>query len=510
MFGDVGPVRPRPSTSPTKSRLPKTPRAQPSQSPLIAKRFEFIRRLGEGSFGKVDLVRDRTDGQERVCKVIDTLGMKRAVLDQMKREIQILSELDSPHVVKIFHYVEDKDAFQLVLVLEYIAGGGCDRLLKSEGGHLTEMVTARLVRQLCTAVNYCHSKGIVHRDIKPEHMMLVRPDIGGSHSLKVIDFGLAAHAEAMSVRRLDRTGTPAYMAPEVVCQEAQPAFKADVWSIGVCTLEMLTGESVFKRDGSQDSYEKIRHYKGFDEVDRNLRRSPEWRRLSNRGKDFVRCLLTLDPGERPTASDALNHPWLVKVKAICAGETGQAIQGLAEYARASPVIRCCLLMIARHSTASCFDGCLGEALAEKFSSNNGRISREDLFAVIGRSVGFGSDGISTAALLAAAGFEDGSDIDLVELGAACSLTKYSSTLDIAVASFQAADSNHDGVADLVDVCALLGNRRFSWLDSLPQGKGFSRDRWCESVRLACGGCPSKVSKLRLSVSGSRSLARGGA
>lgn len=490
--------------------LPKTPRAQSSQSSITARRFEFIRRLGEGSFGKVDLVRDRTDGQERVCKVIDTLGMKRAVLEQMKKEIQILSTLDSPHVVKIFHYAEDKDAFQLVLVLEFIPGGGCDKLLKSEGGQLGEMVAARLVRQLCTAVSYCHSKGIVHRDIKPEHLMLLRPELGSGHSLKVIDFGLAAHAEATSLRRLDRTGTPAYMAPEVVAQEAAPASKADVWSIGVCTLEMLTGQSVFKGESCKDTYENVRSYKGFDDVERTLRKAPEWRRLSREAKDFVSCLLSLDPSERPSAAEALSHPWLVKVKAGSAGAAGELIQGLAEYARASPVVQCCLLMIARHSEVACLDGCLGKALTEKFRSGDGRIAREELFAAIGSSVGFGSDRVDIASLLGAAGFDEGSDIALVELAAACSLSKHSSTHDVAAAAFEAADSDHDGLADSADVRALLGNRGFAWLDMLPQGSAFSRDQWCESARVACGGRPGRASKLRLSVSGVRSIARGGA
>lgn len=504
--GPYSPKRPAssPATCEAPRMLPKTPRATPQLNPLIAKKFEFVRRLGEGAFGKVDLVRDRSNGQERICKVIDTLGMKKHVLDQMKKEIDILSALDHPHVVKIFHYVEDKQRFQLILILEYIPGGGCDGLLKRVG-FLDEVLAARLARQLLTAVAYCHSRGIVHRDIKPEHMMLVEPERGSSQHVKIIDFGLAATADDMCGRRLDRTGTPAYMAPEVVNRKAAPASKADVWSIGVCVLELLTGQNAFLGGSRAETYEKINGYSCFEDIEPILHKSQGWRRLTRQAKDFVRSLLGADLDQRPEAAEALAHPWVVKIKTGAAGDTGEVVQGLAMYARASPVVRTCLRMIVQRSGAADHDGPLGGVARD----GNGKASCEDVLAVIGRSVGFGADKVDVAAFLSATGLDRGGKVCVLELAAACLYAKYSSDEHIAASAFRAADVDRNGLVDLADVHALLGRHRCPVMEALPQDRPFKRDEWCQCLRV--GGSPSSVSKLRLCVAGTRALsARGGA
>lgn len=503
----------RPASSPANCKaprmLPKTPRATSratsNLNPLIAKRFEFVRKLGEGAFGKIDLVRDRNSGQERTCKVIDTLGMKRAVLEQMKKEIEILSSLEHSHIVRIFHYVEDKQRFQLILILEYIPGGGCDSLLKRMGC-LNELLAARLVRQLLTAVSHCHSRGIVHRDIKPEHMMVVQPEWGSSQDVKIIDFGLAANADDICGRRLDRTGTPAYMAPEVVNREAALASKADMWSIGVCALELLTGQSVFLGESLGETYEKIQRYTSFEDIKATFHKNPGWRRLSREAKDFVRSLLDVDPNQRLDAPEALAHPWVVKIKTGAAGSVGEVVQGLAMYARASPVIRSCLQMIVRRSEAAGLEGHMAGLTIE--GDCNGKASCEDVLAAIGQSVGFGADKVDVAALLRAAGLDrNGGKVCLVELAAACLHTKYSSIEDIAISAFRAADANRDGFVALMDVVALLGSQQYSVTAVLPQDRPFNREEWCQCLRVSSS--PVAVSKLRLCVTGVRALSSGG-
>lgn len=497
----------RPASSPATCRaprmLPKTPRATSHLNPLIAKKFEFVRKLGQGAFGKVDLVRDRINGQERICKVIDTLGMKRHVLDQMKKEIEILSGLEHPHVVRIFHYVEDKERFQLILVLEYIPGGGCDCLLKG-AGLLDEVLVARLARQLLTAVSYCHSRGIVHRDIKPEHMMLVQPERGSSQDVKIIDFGLAATADDVSGRRLDRTGTPAYMSPEVVNREMSSATKADVWSIGVCVLELLTGHNVFLGDSHAETFEKIQAYSRFENIQPILHKNPGWRRLSREAKDFVSSLLEADVDQRPETSEALAHPWVVKIKAGAAGDAGMVVQGLALYARATPAIRSCLQMIVRRSGVAD----VSASLAGIARDGDGKASCEDVLAAIGHSVGYGADKVDVVPLLSASGLDRGGKICLLELAAACLHTKFGSAEDIAKSAFRAADVSHNGIVDLADVQALLGRQRSSVMAALPQDRPFNRDEWCQGLRVCVP--PSSVSKLRLCVTGARALSARGA
>lgn len=283
---------------------------------FISRDYEVVQRLGEGSFGKVDLLRLRSTGEERVCKVVSTMGMRREELEQMREEVRVLRSLDHPNIVKIHEYAEDKDRAQLILILEYIPGGSCASLLKKRWRKpLPEPQVARLVRQMLQAVAHSHGKGIVHRDLKPEHMMLTTSSLDSLQDCKIIDYGLAARYGTSSClwqsRELtQRVGTPAYMAPEVVDREAAYSSKADLWSVGVSALELLTGKRPFVCDDCKGTYEKIRSYSNLDTLLAGVGNPMEWHALSSGARDFLRSLLQADPGKRPTAAEALQHPWL--------------------------------------------------------------------------------------------------------------------------------------------------------------------------------------------------------
>merc|ERR1719183_1784794 len=107
------------------------------------------------------MVKDRTNAQERVCKTVSTAGLQPGVLDMVRKEVELLRQLDHPHVVKLFEYVEDIDRQELVLILEYVPGGSCaEHLKKSILGALNEALVSRLTYQVLSAVAYCHSQGV--------------------------------------------------------------------------------------------------------------------------------------------------------------------------------------------------------------------------------------------------------------------------------------------------------------------------------------------------------------
>lgn len=178
----------------------------------------------------------------------------------------------------------------------------CDNLLKRVG-HLDEVLVARLVRQLLIAVSNGHSRGIVHGDITLGHIMLVQLDGNSSQDMRIADLVSAS-------TRLDRTGTPAYMAPEVANRQAASILKADVWSIGVCALELLTGQCVFLGRSHAETYELIRRHAGFEEIDAVLHGNKGWRGLGGDARDFLKCLLEADPHQRLDLPAALAHPWI--------------------------------------------------------------------------------------------------------------------------------------------------------------------------------------------------------
>lgn len=308
-------------------RVPQLPDSSPritrhNNSEFISRDYEVLQRLGEGSFGKVDLLRLRSTGEERVCKVVSTLGMRRDEIEQMREEVRVLRSLDHPNIVKIHEYAEDKERAQLIIILEYIPGGSCASLLKSRWRQpLPEAFVAHFVRQTLQAVAHSHGKGVVHRDLKPEHMMLTTSSLDSVPDCKIIDYGLAARFGAMinmlqprgSTRRV---GTPAYMAPEVVDPEAGYSSKSDLWSVGVSALELLTGKRPFAGNDAKRTYERICCYSNLDALLAGAGNPMEWHALSSGARDFCRSLLQKDPEKRPTACEALRHSWLGTALAV--------------------------------------------------------------------------------------------------------------------------------------------------------------------------------------------------
>lgn len=326
---------PRTPAWPSKSPLPR-PHSQSSpkqpgsarilrhtSAQFISRDYDIVERLGEGSFGKVDLVKLRSTGEERVCKVVSTLGMRREELEQMREEVRVLRSLDHPNIVKIHEYAEDRDRAQLILILEYIPGGSCGSLLKKRWHQpLSEPLVARFVRQTLQAVAHSHGRGIVHRDLKPEHMMLTTAKLDGVPDCKIIDFGLAAHygssGTGLHSRELtQRVGTPAYMAPEVADRDAAYTSKADIWSVGVSALELLIGKRPFACDNAKRTYERIHFYTDLDTLMTSVGNPLEWHALSSGARDFLRSLLEVEPCRRPTAAEALQHPWLGQGLTAC-------------------------------------------------------------------------------------------------------------------------------------------------------------------------------------------------
>lgn len=318
------------------------PQARPASvtrhcnSAFVARDYEIVRRLGHGSFGVVDLVRERSTGCDRVCKVVDTRGMDRDGLEQMLQEVRVLRALDHPHIVCLYEYAIDGRRDELVMVLEYVSGGSCQALLdRHRPRHgFDEPLARRLLRQLLGAVAHCHARGVLHRDIKPDHMMLINGSnaaVGGLDAsrrmldCKLIDFGLAASTPASGgdgVYVVERVGTPAYMAPEIVAKSGGFTAKADLWSVGVVALELLTGRPAFAREGRTATYASISRYSSLDTLLIELGERPDRRLLSEGARYFVHRLLQMDAAVRPSAVDALMHAWLSNLESPSSSRAG--------------------------------------------------------------------------------------------------------------------------------------------------------------------------------------------
>ena len=205
--------------------------------------YEILRMLGQGGMNSVYLAEDILNRQKVVLKFpnADLIG-NIGVYERYKREAEIGSRLNHPHIQHLLH--TDEDRSEHYLVMEYIQGRTLREVLEKAASDLLPTDEAlRITIQICDALAYCHEHGVFHRDIKPENIMLL--DDG---NIKIIDFGVALLEGARRVtwRGLSGTvGTPDYMSPEQLRGERGTA-SSDIYSVGAMLYELLTGHVPFE------------------------------------------------------------------------------------------------------------------------------------------------------------------------------------------------------------------------------------------------------------------------
>ncbi|CAE8642263.1 unnamed protein product, partial [Polarella glacialis] len=303
--------------------------------------YEFLAAIGSGAFGRVLRARHRAGGQLRACKALTTSGPLESEL--VATEIAVLKALNHPHILRLHEvYFEpsNSDRRRKVYLITDLCTGG-DLLFRIAYHYqtlrapMTEGHVGFMLRQLLSAAMYCHHRGIVHRDIKPDNVLFV--DATASSPLKLIDFGLAGFAEQLreaavevsvprsgslgrlakilpragarwcTVRKqmMQRAGTAYYMAPEMI-QASVYDQKADMFSIGTILCEMLTGWHPFytpQVDDAQSVQAKITSAKPVRLPDE------QFGSLSAEARDLCQRLLEKDPKRRLSSGQALAHPW---------------------------------------------------------------------------------------------------------------------------------------------------------------------------------------------------------
>jgi calcium-dependent protein kinase len=177
-----------------------------------------------------------------------------------------------------------------------------DRLEAQPDYHYSEVQCAKLVKQMLSAVRYLHSRKIIHRDLKLENFLFDSED---SDDLKMIDFGLSKHFKSAGAVHHEAVGTPYAVAPEIIRGSYDE--KVDVWSMGVITYLLLSGDSPF---GGVDGEPLMCVRDNILKCQLVFEPREIWDEVSEEGKNFVRRLLTSDPTKRPTARDAQRDEWL--------------------------------------------------------------------------------------------------------------------------------------------------------------------------------------------------------
>ena len=272
-------------------------RISQSKNTDVRKNFEFISMLGNGAYGKVRLYRDRN--YKDLLFAIKTLkkeGIPQYQFNLLKSEVNILSNLDHPNIVKYFGVFEDD--YYVHIVMEYLKGYDLYKIisLKKYTG-FDEKDMCEIIQQLLKALSFIHSQNIIHRDIKPENILFANKR--DYSTLKLIDFGLATNKK----KDTKSVGTPFYMSPEMIDGNSYP--QSDIWSVGIIVYLMLTGRYAFDAKDGESLFEKIKN----DTLDMQPLIDSE---CSEEAKDFITKCLKKKYSERMTTAECLEHAWINK------------------------------------------------------------------------------------------------------------------------------------------------------------------------------------------------------
>lgn len=213
---------------------------QPAPKQLHLGMFEIGKALGKGKFGRVYLAKERSSGFICALKVLHKSELQQGgVQKQVRREIEIQSNLRHPNVLRLYGHFHDSK--RIFLVLEFAGKGELYKHLRKEH-RFPEWKAAQYIAQMAAALKYLHKKHVIHRDIKPENIL-----VGIHGEIKISDFGWSVHAP--NNRRQTMCGTLDYLPPEMLKPGKQDNFyneKVDLWSLGVLTYEFLVGEAPFE------------------------------------------------------------------------------------------------------------------------------------------------------------------------------------------------------------------------------------------------------------------------
>lgn len=260
--------------------------------------YEVLDRIGVGGMGSVYRARRRQDGRTVALKVPQEKYLADAkFVKRFYREAEVLKRFDHPNIVKVYDYRSEGDEYYIAM--EYLDGQSLESLLEDRSLAFTEAVD--VLRALADALRHIHAQNVVHRDIKPGNVMILRGALEGGHlkagGIRLMDFGIAVGKVLTRLTMTGaRVGTPIYMAPEQA-KGHRVDTRSDVYSLGLLAYEMVTGTTAFR-----GSYDAVVHQQIFETP-----KPPKQVCLEVPGKlnDLVLAMIEKDPALRPTLDEVI-------------------------------------------------------------------------------------------------------------------------------------------------------------------------------------------------------------
>jgi len=260
--------------------------------------YQKFAKLGAGVFARVYRTVRKSPSRAVALKVFP----KKSGCSEgsFANELMLLHNVSHPNIVRFYDAHVDPKYFYLEM--ELCSGGDLFKHI-SQGGAFTEGMTRPIVFKILDAIRCFHEKDFVHRDLKPENLMFVRRE--DFRDIRLIDFGEAIHVEPQTMYD-EYVGTPCYFAPERFRRLSGAELKkSDVWAIGVMCFEMLTGCRCFDGGKDTDTVRDNVMYKKMEPWPANIA-------VTDAARDFLDCLMQMNPLKRFSCEEALRHPWLAQ------------------------------------------------------------------------------------------------------------------------------------------------------------------------------------------------------
>ncbi|XP_068193291.1 myosin light chain kinase, smooth muscle isoform X2 [Antennarius striatus] len=260
----------------------------------VTDHYDLQEKLGMGKFGLVFKLTHKET--RRVCAGKFYKGRRAKEREAARREIELMNYLHHPKLVRCLAAYDHKP--EMVMVMEYIAGGELFERIVDDSFEHTEPTSVHYMQQILEGIAYMHRQKMIHLDLKPENIVCV--DTTGT-SIKIIDFGLAMRLDANTSLKVMQ-GTPEFVAPEVINYEPV-CLATDMWSIGVICYILLSGESPFQGNSDVETLALVTAAEWeFDEE--------SFDEITDEAKNFISSLLNKNTRRRMSCEEALAHPWM--------------------------------------------------------------------------------------------------------------------------------------------------------------------------------------------------------
>lgn len=261
--------------------------------------WNFVRVVGQGSFGSVHLAKNMTNDKFFVVKRVwlgDKISLNRKI-SQYKAEVEILQTLNHKHIVSYLGHMANMESHELLLYLEYVGGGSLREMMKYLGRGLKLDTCRRYLKQILDGLVYLHDNDVVHRDLKPANVLITLQG-----DLKLADFGTAKDLSAIT-HTYSQTivGTPAFVAPEV-CAKSKHTTASDIWSLGCMAFEMAAAQLPF------EMHSDLKEILGQRARGEDVILWPSGVHVEPVLRAFVMICVVVDPKRRQSARTLMRHP----------------------------------------------------------------------------------------------------------------------------------------------------------------------------------------------------------